>query len=116
MLEQNHFSPLIDHARARDRRRGHPIGRGQHRVGAHVGAALHLGEELRGGEVRVEVRVEQPGEERRLLLGRAQVLQGADRPGVAGQRAVVPGLAGLGGQVEQREDEALRRGRHRPPR
>ena len=80
-----------------------------HCVGADIGAALHFGEELRGGEVVVVVRVEEPGQVGRLLLGGAEVLQGPDGARITGERTVVARFSGLCRQIEQRQDEPVRR-------
>ena len=75
------------------------------RVGAYVGAALDFGEVLRPVKVGVVVRVEQAAQIFLAQGGGGDVLQHFDDAGRAGQRAVVPRLAVLGGEIEQAQGE-----------
>ena len=108
--EQNHFSPVMRHAPAR---------RGRARRAALAPTSDPPWTSVRNCDPRrhgVVVGVVQPGEEARAQLGLAPVLDGADGPGRAHDRAGVAALAGVGEQVEERgqlEGARARPGRRR---
>jgi hypothetical protein len=72
-------------------------------VGADVGTALDLGDELRGMEALIIVRAQQAGKETALLVSASDLLHELDRAGGAGYGAGVAGFAML---VEEIGDAA----------
>ncbi|MEZ4239945.1 MAG: hypothetical protein R3F59_28100 [Myxococcota bacterium] len=82
------------------------------RVGAHVAAALDLGQELRADEVRVVVGVEQARHPVRTRV--ARVAERLDEARGAGHGAGVAGLAVLREEVHRRDGQALLAGLAEP--
>ena len=71
------------------------------RIGPHIRSSLEFRQELRIGEVGVEVWIQKLYEVPIFLFARSEKLQSTNRPCCAGKRAVVSPFPYMTGEIEE---------------